>query len=284
MLGLTGQMFNTIQNLRDDEIALSKKFRSVQSYNVTLYNLPDIVAKLLLFGAYAIVTQINWIDSLSISQAISSLALIYLVLKPRTNILIAIPQGWSAPGCFQRIQTFLSDTPQQGQALISDTENTVFGEDHHGKIGRELHLVRSEAERGCIILDNASFGWSESTQNPVSAAAVRIDSSEQRLTIVISKVGRGKSTLLKEILRETPYHIGHLGMLSYRVAYYDQTPWIIIGSIRPNIVAESKYDDLWYKSVLKACALDIDIDRLLRGDLTVVGSKGVNSVGARGNE
>lgn len=36
MLGLTGQMFNMIQALRDDEIAKSKKFRQVQAYYISI--------------------------------------------------------------------------------------------------------------------------------------------------------------------------------------------------------------------------------------------------------
>ncbi|KAI8944427.1 P-loop containing nucleoside triphosphate hydrolase protein [Xylaria longipes] len=259
MLGLTGQMFNMIQALRDDEIAKSKKFRQVQAYNTSIVNVPEIVARLLLFGAYAIVAHINGTDILSVSQAISSLALIFLVSKPLSDILVAIPQGWSALGCFQRIQTFLND---------------ALDEDHHeqqpeGESGTELHSIRPEVQRSDITLENVSFVWSRSSHNLVSEVTVRINPSETGLTILTGPVGCGKSTLLKGILRETPYFTGRLETLNSRVAFCDQTPWIISRSIRANI------------SVIRACALDIDINRLSHGDLTVVGSKGVNLSGGQ---
>lgn len=231
-------------------------------------NVPEIVARLLLFGAYAIVAHINGTDTLSVSQAISSLALIFLVSKPLSDILVAIPQGWSALGCFQRIQSFLNDTPDQEQQ--SDGEN-----------GIELYPIRREARRSDIVFENASFGWSPSSENLVSEVTVRINPSETGLTILAGPVGCGKSTFLKGILRETPYFAGHLDILNSRVAFCDQTPWITSGSIRANIVAESEYDELWYQSVVRACALDIDISRLSHGDLTIVGSKGVKLSGGQ---
>ncbi|KAI1751604.1 P-loop containing nucleoside triphosphate hydrolase protein [Xylaria castorea] len=268
MLGLTGHMFNTIQALRDDEISKSKKYRQVQAYYISIVNVPEIVARLLLFGAYAIVAHINGTDTLSVSQAISSLALIFLVSKPLADILVAIPQGWSALGCFQRIQAFLNDAPDQDQRL-------------DGEADTELHALRSEVQRSDIVLENVSFGWSRSSQNIVSEATVRINPSETGLTILTGPVGCGKSTFLKGILRETPYCTGHVDIFHSRVAFCDQTPWIISGSIRANIVAESQYDELWYQSVMRACALDIDINRLSHGDLTIVGSKGVKLSGGQ---
>ncbi|TRX89453.1 hypothetical protein FHL15_009622 [Xylaria flabelliformis] len=268
MLGLTGQMFSMIQALRDDEISKSKRYRRVQAYYISIVNVPEIVARLLLFGAYAIVAHINGTDTLSVSQAISSLALIFLVSKPLADILVAIPQGWSALGCFQRIQAFLNDTPDQ--------EPLSNGED-----GTELRPVRSDTQGSDIVIENVSFGWSRSSQNLVSEANVRINPSETGLTILTGPVGCGKSTFLKGILRETPYFKGHLDIFCSRVAFCDQTPWIISGSLRANIVAESEYDELWYRSVIRACALDIDISRLSHGDSTVVGSKGVKLSGGQ---
>ncbi|KAI1272257.1 P-loop containing nucleoside triphosphate hydrolase protein [Xylaria sp. FL0933] len=278
MLGLTEQMFNMIQDLRSDEIAKSKKYRQVQSYYVSIVNVPEIVAKLLLFGAYAIVAHINGTDSLSVSQAISSLALITLVSSPLAAILVAIPQGWSALGCFQRIQTFLNDAPSE-QHLVS---NSVTSIEHRRNLSSvELSSTQPQIQRGSIIFENASFGWSQSLQDLVSKATVRIDSSETGLTILIGPVGCGKSTFLKGLLKETPYCTGRLDTLRSRVAFCDQTPWIISGSIRANITAESDYDERWYQSVVKACALDIDIKRLPHGDSTVVGSKGVKLSGGQ---
>lgn len=254
----------------------------ISSYlTCVIVNFPDIIARVLLFGAYAIVAHINGTGSLSVSQAISSLALIYLVTSPLSEIISAIPQGWSALGCFQRIQQYLNDTLQQEELPVIEMSGTVSSERRHGETSTELSSIGSEVHRGSIILENASFGWSQSSQDLVSEATVRIDSSEAQLTILTGPVGCGKSTFLKGILKETPYRKGHQGTLPSHVAFCDQSPWIISGSIRANIVAESEYDELWYRSVVKSCALDIDISRLSHRDSTVVGSKGVKLSGGQ---
>ncbi|KAI0531750.1 P-loop containing nucleoside triphosphate hydrolase protein [Xylaria digitata] len=281
MLGLTGRMYDLIQKLRDDEIAKSKKYRQVQSYYVSIINIPEIIARLLLFGAYGIVAHIKGTDSLSVSQAISSLALITLVSKPLADILSAIPQGWAALGCFQRIQKFLNDIPDEEQREVSEADIVTSSEHHNSAASTELNSFQQDVPRGNIILENASFGWTQSLQNLVSGATVRIDPSETGLTILTGPVGCGKSTFLKGILKETPYYGGHIDTLPSRAAFCDQTPWIISGSIRANIIAESEYDEVWYQTVVKACALDIDINRLSHGDLTIVGSKGVKLSGGQ---
>lgn len=200
---------------------------------------------------------------------------------PLGNILTAIPQGWSALGCFQRIQVFLTDAPHGEQQTIQNTDNEASSEHRRCSASIDLNHVLPHAEQGNIHLKNASFGWSQSSQSLVSEATVRIDSSETRLTILTGPVGCGKSTFLKGILKETPYRKGHIDNLRSRVAFCDQTPWLVSGTIRANIIAESKFDERWYHTVLNACALYIDIRRLSRGDLTLVGSKGVKLSGGQ---
>lgn len=104
---------------------------------------------------------------------------------------------------------------------------------------------------------------------------------EKRLTIVAGPVGCGKSTFLKGLLGETPKISGHVYVPSSQIAYCDQTPWVINGSIRDNIIATTEFDDIWYQRVIHACALDIDIRRMPEGDQTVVGSKGVKLSGGQ---
>ncbi|KAI0508944.1 P-loop containing nucleoside triphosphate hydrolase protein [Xylaria bambusicola] len=281
MLGLTRHMFDTIQNLRDDEIAKSKKYRQVQAYYISIVNAPEILAKVLLFGAYAIVAHINGTDSLSVSQAISSLALISLVSMPLSSILTAIPQGWGALGCFQRIQAFLNDTADRKHQSLLNTDYAISSDHGPSSAGIELGSAPQRIGSVNVSLENASFGWSQSSPHLVSESTVRIESSKTHLTVLTGPVGCGKSTFLKGILKETPYHSGHIANLRSRVAFCDQTPWLISGSIRANIIGESEYDERWYLSVVNACSLNIDISRLSHGDLTVVGSKGVKLSGGQ---
>ena len=46
-------------------------------------------------------------------------------------------------------------------------------------------------------------------------------------------------------------------------------------TIRNSIVASEGYDERWYRTIVRACALEQDLGQLPRGDQTVIGSKGV---------
>ncbi len=55
-----------------------------------------------------------------------------------------------------------------------------------------------------------------------------------------------------------------------------QVPWVVAGTVRDNILFGSAYDSAWYKRVVRACALEEDISRLVAGDQTELGERGIN--------
>ena len=60
------------------------------------------------------------------------------------------------------------------------------------------------------------------------------------------------------------------------LAFCDEEPWLSNASIRSNIVGDdpSTFDPDWYRTVISACALDLDLKKMAAGDETSVGSKG----------
>lgn len=86
---------------------------------------------------------------------------------------------------------------------------------------------------------------------------------------------------MQGLLGETNTAGGSVSMSSRHVAYCGQTPWILNGSIRDNILADSEREESWYRQVVRACALDTDLQNLADGDLTVVGSKGMKLSGGQ---
>ncbi|KAI1865044.1 uncharacterized protein JN550_008590 [Neoarthrinium moseri] len=107
ILGLISQLTQRIHNLRNIEIETSKKYRRVQSLNISLVNLPETFNTFVIFAAYALAAHLQKTGGLSVSQAITSLAALNLLSVPLATLLYAIPRGWSALGCFERIQQFL---------------------------------------------------------------------------------------------------------------------------------------------------------------------------------
>lgn len=239
------------------------------------------MSRFFLFAAYAVVAKVQGTGSLSVSQAISSLSLLFLISKPLSDLLTAIPQGWGALGCFQRIQSFLLEQSRVDLRTVGSIHSSLdedLPSEAEGVELRHLEAVRHSQDQ--VSLRVTSFGWSNSTQDIVKDASTRI-SCDSYLTIVVGPVGCGKSTLLKGLLGETTFTQGRVKVLSSQIAYCDQTPWIINGSIRDNIVSESEFQPQWYQSVVRACALDTDMLQLPEGDSTLVGSQGIKLSGGQ---
>ncbi|CAN8102283.1 unnamed protein product [Discula destructiva] len=279
MLGLETQMSTNIEDLRTSEIASSKRYRRVQSLNVALINLPNTFSSFCIFAAYAIISLVQGTNGMSVSQAITSLAALSLLGPALGTLLIAIPEGWAALGCFTRIQTYLLEESRTEKRQIGSmrvNNNSAPGLEN----GFEMEDTKGRLPNS-IIVTQGSFGWSETGPDVVKDVNISLDGSAQ-CTILVGPIGCGKSTFLKGLLGETSTIQGRIEVSSPEMAFCDQTAWIINGSIRDNIIAESsKLDAAWYATVCRACALDFDLRQLPAGDATVVGSKGVKLSGGQ---
>jgi ABC-type bacteriocin/lantibiotic exporter with double-glycine peptidase domain len=114
-----------------------------------------------------------------------------------------------------------------------------------------------------ILARDVSFSWTND-EKPV-VRDVNFSVSPGQLCIVIGPVGCGKSTLLKGILGETLSTKGFLYTNFEECAFVDQTPWIRNATLRDNIIGVSDFDEEWYKTVVKGCALDQDVAILPNG-------------------
>ena len=56
-------------------------------------------------------------------------------------------------------------------------------------------------------------------------------------------------------------------------SYVPQQAWIQNATVRDNILFGRAYDETLYKKVIKACALETDLDILVGGDQTEIGEK-----------
>ena len=65
------------------------------------------------------------------------------------------------------------------------------------------------------------------------------------------------------------------------VAYVCQKSWLLNATLRDNILFGSSYRPQRYRRVLRACALQPDVDILPGRDLTRIGEKGINLSGGQ---
>lgn len=97
---------------------------------------------------------------------------------------------------------------------------------------------------------------------------------------IVGTVGCGKSSLLAGILGEMRKFNGLLNTHG-SIAYVSQQAWIQNMSFRDNILFGKKFDEPFYRQILDACALCVDINLLPSGDSTEIGEKGINLSGGQ---
>jgi ABC-type multidrug transport system fused ATPase/permease subunit len=114
------------------------------------------------------------------------------------------------------------------------------------------------------------------------------------LLVILGPVGAGKSSALLAFLGEMPRGLargerapgpphGPAGLVrGARVGYAPQTPWLLNGSLRENVLFCAPYDEPTFVAVLRACALWPDVASFGPSrDLSVIGERGVTLSGGQ---
>ncbi|KAI1894334.1 hypothetical protein AGOR_G00114740 [Albula goreensis] len=86
-----------------------------------------------------------------------------------------------------------------------------------------------------------------------------LDIKPGRLVAVVGAVGSGKSSLISAILGEVHTLKGYINIKG-SVAYVPQQAWIQNATLRDNILFGSALEEARYQEVLKACALEPDLN------------------------
>jgi ATP-binding cassette subfamily C (CFTR/MRP) protein 4 len=110
------------------------------------------------------------------------------------------------------------------------------------------------------------------------------------LLAIVGPVGSGKSSFCMALLQEMTLVSGSMELAqrnrstaqrSITMSYSAQSPWILAGSIRSNILFGSKFDRERYDKVIKACELTRDLSLFPQGDATIIGERGVTLSGGQ---
>ncbi|KAJ5098890.1 hypothetical protein N7532_005891 [Penicillium argentinense] len=285
MLGLQNSFMSFVHGLRIDELNISKKFRTLLVWNMGFAWLTRIFAPIFTFGVYVAISD----NSLTISRVFTSLSLFSLLSDPLLTLVMALMSFFGSVGSFARIQAFLDkedhsdlrrNTPQipsledLGEAkLLSKSGDIDLSSSNSASVESLKRGSTSSTTTNAASIQNGTFTW-DAEKEPV-LKDISLTVPRGSFTMLIGPSGCGKSTLLKALLGEIPATEGKVEVNSASVAFCDQTPWHMNGTIKDSIVAMSDYDPKWYATVIQACALEEDLGQFPRGDRSVIGSKGV---------
>ncbi|OAQ69331.1 sulfonylurea receptor/ ABC transporter [Purpureocillium lilacinum] len=249
---------------------------------LALANGVESMTQALTFEAYAIAAKVSGNQSFSAAQAIAALSILNVLIDPLQELLMSVPQAFSAIGCFKRVEDFLSLDERTDRRLLQSS-HTASTPDSIDPDGINLkNFARAPNKRTPMAIEAGSFYWDH--KKVLSDINLSVPSAASgSLTIITGPVGCGKSTLLKGILGETSHRTGNVILSSPNVAFCDQTPWITNATLRDNIIGESRFQDegRWFNAVVDACDLRTDFSRLPDGEITVVGDSGVKLSGGQ---
>ena len=244
-------MQQRIQTLRQHELASIRRASRLRAINMGLYFSSLPLISLATFGG-------NWLlgSQLKPVDVFTALTFFGLIRVPVTNYLpVAIERYAEMLAASKRIDSFIRTTYNNDQTTTKRPGNEPS-----------------------ISIRDASFSWIEETQ---CLSNITLEIGNGALIGIIGPVGSGKSSLLSAILGEMTLNMGN-STVSGSFAYVNQSPWIIPGTIRENILIGQSFDEQRYYRILRACCLDEDIQSFGEtGDLTVVGEKGITVSGGQ---
>ncbi|KAF4972333.1 hypothetical protein FZEAL_9615 [Fusarium zealandicum] len=289
MCGLTDVLGTRVQAMRMEEIRISGKFRRLLIWNMGLAYFAPTFAPVLTFTAYSLIARSRGGEAnLDTNRIFTSLSLFALLQDPLTSFVTSLSSLMGSIGSFARIQSFLNtDVRVDGRVIQRDSKDVGSSKSTSSGSGKEENSLPPKEEPrllqdvspggslngNAIIIEAGSFGY-DTTKKP-TLGDINVQVPLGKLTLLVGPVGSGKSTLLRAFLGEVSIMAGSVKTWSSEIAYCDQTPWLMNGTVRDSIIAFSQVDERWYQQVLDACALRQDLGQLPRGDLTTIGSKGI---------
>ncbi|MEV6345244.1 ATP-binding cassette domain-containing protein [Actinoplanes sp. NPDC051851] len=134
------------------------------------------------------------------------------------------------------------------------------------------------APAGAVTLTGASIAWPGADTPVLTGVDLAVAPGE--LVCVLGRVGSGKSALLGALAGRMRGTAGAM-RVGGGVVYLPQQAWIMQGTVAENIRCFSPEDEQRYAEVLRATALDADLDAMPDGDRTPIGERGTTLSGGQ---
>jgi len=209
-----------------------------------------------------------------------------LVTVPALALLLSFPFCAKAFSSFLRLQEFLLLPYPIDKRILSVGIAGATSVDQ--RTGDEIEMITlrpkhmdDSVSAAAIVCDGLSVRPGREAPSAINNISFTIKKSQ--ILVIIGPVGSGKTTLLKALLGELEPEYGSITISSKDMAYCATVPWLLNVSIQKSIcgLSDAEIDEVWYETVLDACALHQDLEHLPYGDQSVIGSKGLTLSGGQ---
>lgn len=243
-----GDEIDEVRN--QEELANLRHIRLVWQGVSFIWNLIPFLVLFVLFATFTYVEK----QPLTPDIVFPSLVLFNLLSSPLLQIPGVLTAAVEAAVTVQRLNKFFSQ--------------------------RETSTAVSElgTKQVAVLINNGTFGWSR--EKPV-LFDINFATTSGSLHCIVGRVGLGKLSLLLAILGLMDASPELKVRVYGKIAYCAQLPWIMNALVKENILFGHRFDEDYYRLVLRACQLEPDLVHLPDGDATQVGEKGVLLLGGQ---
>ncbi|KAK6919880.1 ABC transporter type 1, transmembrane domain [Dillenia turbinata] len=247
------QFLHKLQSLRETEHNwLWKSLRLSAFTTFIFWGAPTFISIVTFGGCMLMGIQ------LTAGRVLSALATFRMLQDPIFNLPDLLSVTAQAKVSVDRVASYLQEEEIQSDAV---------------------EKVPKDQTEFAIDIDGGKFSWDPESRSP-TLDGVQLKVERGMKIAVCGTVGSGKSSLLSCILGEM-HRLSGTVKISGTKAYVPQSPWILSGNIRENILFGSPYDSTKYDRTVDACALTKDFEHFSCGDLTEIGERGINMSGGQ---
>ncbi|KAF4984405.1 hypothetical protein FDECE_17091 [Fusarium decemcellulare] len=274
-------------DFRDKEIYAIQILLAIRNaLNAVSMSLP-IFASMLSFITYSLSHH-----GLSPAEIFSSLALFNGLRIPLNLLPLVLGQVIDAWSSVKRIQEFLLQEEMVEDMTVDTTGDDAIRLEDASFTWEKTHANESEKEKGKKDKKDASVKTPQpdsgedtastlvEEREPFKLQDLNFQVKRNELIAVIGSVGSGKSSLLSALAGDMRKTDGNVVFGASR-AFCPQYAWIQNTTLKNNIVFGKEMDKAWYNEVIRACALQADLDMLPNGDQTEIGERGITISGGQ---
>ncbi|PVD27620.1 hypothetical protein C0Q70_12786 [Pomacea canaliculata] len=241
-----------ITDLRNEETRILLRISYLNVLMGVCWNFAPYLVTLATFTVFVEVSPDNHLDA---RRAFVTLALFNMLRVPLGLLSTIISMTVQSIVSVQRINKFLCCEDLDTSSVTYDANAA-----------------------NAISVRNGTFTWDRSYEPVLKNIDIEIGVGS--LVAVVGHVGSGKSSLISSFLGETEKVSGDVTIKS-SVAYVPQQAWIQNATLRDNVLFGKLFNEKRYQQVLRACALERDLEILSAGDMTEIGERGINLSGGQ---
>ncbi|KAK4657219.1 ATP-binding cassette transporter yor1 [Podospora pseudocomata] len=282
--GWEGSFLQRLGDFRNREISAIQVLLSIRNAIMAISISLPIFASMLAFITYSLTNH-----NLAPAEIFSSLALFNGLRMPLNLLPMVIGQVTDAWSSISRIQEFVLAEEREEEAKFDpEIENAVEmhdasftwertpTQDSEGTVGTNIKS-KSKPTPGDASEDASTL---VEEREPFKLQDLNFEVGRNELVAVIGTVGSGKTSLLAALAGDMRKTSGEVVLGASR-AFCPQYAWIQNTTVKENILFGKEMDKGWYSDVIKACALQPDLDMLPNNDLTEIGERGITISGGQ---